>query len=97
MTTDLPFFRGSQIYEPVVRLRLGDNVLYVSRVGMKTSKRMMILTPSGEPAWPHEPFASLSDTAWSLRAHQWHQATSEAVGSDPGPARTLSRLLAERA
>ena len=92
-----PFFRGSQVYEPVARLRLGEDLLYVARIGKKASKRMMILTPSGEPAWPHEPFASLSDAAWSLRAHQWHLAVPEAVGPDLRPARTLTRLLTERA
>jgi hypothetical protein len=97
LTAEEPFFRGSQVYEPVARLRLGDDLLYVARVGMKASKRLMVLTSSGEPAWPHEPFASLSDAAWSLRAHQWHDAFLEAVGPDPGPARTLTRLLNERA
>lgn len=96
MSADEPFFRGSQIYEPVARLRLGEDLLYVARVGMEASKRLMVLAPSGEPAWPHEPFASLSDVAWSLRAHQWHPATVDAVGN-AGPARTLARLLAERA
>ncbi len=97
MTTGEPFFRGSQIYEPVVRLRLAEDLIFVVRVGMKTSKRLMILAASGEPAWSHEPFASLSDVAWSLRAHWWHPALIEAVGSNAGPARTLTRLLAERA
>jgi hypothetical protein len=96
MTVDEPFFRGSQVYEAVARLRLGEDLLYVVRVGMEASKRLMILTASGEPAWPHEPFASLSDVAWSLRAHQRHAAVVEEVGSNPGPARTLTRLLAER-
>lgn len=97
MTADEPLFRGSQVYEAVARLRIGEELLYVARVGMAASKRLLILTPAGEPAWPHEPFASLSDVAWSLRAHQWHTALVEEVGSNAGPARTLTRLLAERA
>lgn len=90
------FFQASSIYEPVALLRRGEDVVYVARVGMKASKRLMVLTPSGEPAWLHEPFASLSDVAWSLRAHQWHLVTPESVGPDPRPARTLTRLLTER-
>jgi hypothetical protein len=96
LTSEEPFFRGSQVYEPVARLQLGEDLLYVCRIGMKASKRFMVVQPSGEPAWPHEPFASLSDAAWSLCAHGWHPALCEAVGPDPGPARTLTRLLAER-
>jgi hypothetical protein len=91
------FFQASQVYEPVARLQRGDEVVYVARVGMKASKRLMILTASGEPAWPHEPFASLSDVAWSLLAHQWHLGTVEEVGDDARPARTLARLLSARA
>ena len=97
MSTDEPFFRESQVYEAVVRLRLGEDVLYVARVGMEASKRLMILAPSGNPAWPHEAFASLSDVAWSLCAHQWHPVVIDGAGSIAGPARTLTRLLAERA
>jgi hypothetical protein len=63
---------------------------------MQASKRLMILTPEGQPAWPHEPLGSLSDAAWSLRAHAWHLVTPEPAGSNPGPARTLARLLRER-
>ncbi len=96
VTADEPIFRGSQANEAVARLRLGEDLLYVARVGMEASKRLMILAPSGEPAWPHEPFTSLSDVAWSLRAHQWHTALVDGVGSSAGPARTLTRLLAER-
>jgi hypothetical protein len=91
------FSHRSQIYDPVARLRQGDETLYVARVGMKASKRFMILIPTGEPAWPHEPLCSLSDVGWSLRAHNWHVATTEPVGPAATPARTLARLLTERA
>lgn len=91
------FFHGSQIYDPIALLRQGDEALYVARVGMKASQRFMILLPSGELAWPHEPLGSLSDIGWSLRAHNWHIATTEPVGSAARPARTLARLLTERA
>ena len=96
MTSGEAFFHGSQIYDPVALLRRDDEVLYVARVGMKASRQFMILTPTGEPAWPHEPMGSLSDVGWSLRAHNWHVAATEPVGPSVRPARTLARLLAER-
>jgi len=96
LTSGEAFFHGSQIYDPVALLRHGDDLLYVVRVGMAASQRFMILTPVGEPAWPHEPMGSLSDVGWSLRAHNWHVAATEPVGPSVRPARTLARLLAER-
>jgi hypothetical protein len=97
LTSGEAFFNGSQIYDPIARLRYSDDLLYVARVGMVASQRFMILTASGEPAWPHEPLGSLSDVGWSLRAHNWQAATIEPVGSTVRPARTLARLLTERA
>ena len=67
LTSGEAFFRGSQIYEPVALMRRGDEILYVARVGMKASRQFMILTPTGERAWPHEPLGSLSDVGWALR------------------------------
>jgi hypothetical protein len=96
LTSGDAFFQGSQIYDPVALLRRGDEVLYVARVGMKASRQFMILTPTGEPAWPHEPLGSLSDIGWSLRAHEWHDVTPEPVGQNERLARTLARLLNER-
>ena len=87
---------GSRLYEPVALLRRNGETLIIARVGMKSSKRLMILTPEGAPAWPHEPLASLSDAAWALRAHQWHLVTPEPAGSNPSAARTLAKLLKER-
>jgi hypothetical protein len=97
LTNGEAFFQGSQIYEPVAQLRQGDEILYVARVGMKASRQFMILTPTGEPAWPHEPLGSLSDIGWSLRAHEWHGVTPEPVGQSERLAKTLARLLSERA
>ena len=97
MTSGEAFFRGSQIYDPVALLRRGGEILYVARVGLKASRRFMILTPVGEPAWPHEPLGSLSDIAWALRAHEWHLVTPEPVGPNERLFKTLARLLAERA
>ncbi|NBJ13925.1 hypothetical protein [Microvirga arsenatis] len=91
------FFRESQIYEPVLLLRRCHEILYVARVGMKASRQFMILTPTGEPAWPHEPLGSLSDIAWALRAHEWHGVTPEPVEQNERLAKTLARLLIERA
>jgi hypothetical protein len=91
------FFQGSQIYEPVAMLQQGNEILYVARVGMKASRQFMILTTTGEPAWPHEPLGSLSDVGWALRAHAWHGVPPEPAGHDVQPAKTLARLLAERA
>jgi hypothetical protein len=90
------FFNGSQIYEPVALLRQGDEILYVARVGMKASRQFMILMPTGEPAWPHEPLGSLSDIAWAHRAHEWHDVTPEPVEQNERLAKTLARLLIER-
>jgi hypothetical protein len=92
-----PYLRGSPIYDPVAVLRRDGEILIIARVGKKASQRFMILTPVGDPAWPHEPFGSLSDVGWSLRAHGWHLVTPEPTGPIPQPARTLARLLAERA
>lgn len=89
--------RGSQIYDPVAVLRDRDEVLIVASVGMKASRRYRILAPSGAPAWPHEPFGSLSDVGWSLRAHGWQHVTPEPTGPGAQAARTLARLLAARA
>jgi len=91
------FLRASRIYDPVALLRRDGEILIVARVGGKASQLFMILTPTAEPAWPHEPLGSLSDVAWSLRAHEWHLVTPEPAGQNPRPARTLARLLAERA
>ncbi|MXQ12340.1 hypothetical protein [Microvirga makkahensis] len=90
------FFRGSQVYDPVALLRQGDETLYLARVGRKASRQFMILTPTGEPAWPHEPLGSLSDAAWALRAHAWHLVTPEPIGESTQQAKTLARLLTER-
>ncbi|MBL0408052.1 hypothetical protein JKG68_29590 [Microvirga aerilata] len=97
MTSGEAFFRGSQVYDPVALLRGDDEILYIARVGMKASQRFMILTPTGEPAWPHEPLGSLSDAAWALQAHGWHAVTPEPIGPNERPAKTLARLLTERA
>jgi hypothetical protein len=97
LTSGEAFFQGSQIYDPVAVLRRGDEILYVARVGMKASQRFMILTPSGEPAWPHEPLGSLSDVGWSLRAHGWHDVAPESVGQNERLAKMLARMLIERA
>ena len=91
------FFRGSQTYDPVALLRQGDETLYVARVGRKASRQFMILTPVGDPAWPHEPLGSLSDVAWALRAHGWHLVTPEPLGESTQQAKMLARLLTERA
>src|SRR4051812_48304428 len=66
----------------VMREPWGETVI-VARVGMKTTRRFMILTPAGQPAWPHEPLGSLSDVGWSLRAHGWHLVTPEPAGQRP--------------
>jgi hypothetical protein len=95
LTDGEAFFHGSQIYDPVALLRQNDEILYIARVGMKASRQFMILTP--EPAWPYEPLGSLSDVAWALRAHEWHVVTPEPTGSNQRPAKTLARLLTERA
>ena len=97
MTSGAALFQGSQIYDPVALLQWDDEVLYIARVGMKASRQFMILTPTGEPAWPHEPLGSLSDIGWSLRAHEWHDVTPEPIGQNERLARTLARLLTERA
>ncbi|HEX2727770.1 MAG TPA: hypothetical protein VHN20_18250 [Beijerinckiaceae bacterium] len=96
MTNAHTLLPDSRLYEPVALLRGDEETLIVARIGMKTSKRLTILTPDGQPAWPHEPFGSLSDVAWSLRAHERHLLTPEPVGANPGAARTLARLLKER-
>ena len=97
MSSGEAFFRGSQIYDLVAALRRDNQVLYIARVGMKASRQFLILTPTGEPAWPHEPLGSLSDIAWALRAHEWHLVTPEPVGPNERLSKTLARLLAERA
>jgi hypothetical protein len=97
LTSGEAFFQGSQIYDPVALLRRDNEILYVARVGMKASQRIMILTPSGEPAWPHEPLSSLSDAAWAPRAHEWHLVTPEPIGHSTRQSKTLARLLAVRA
>jgi len=97
LTSADSFFRGSQVYDPVALLRQGDEALYVARVGMKASRQFMVLTPTGESAWPHEPLGSLSDVAWALRAHGWHLVRPELLGQSTQQARTLTRLLTERA
>jgi hypothetical protein len=97
LTSGAAFFDGSQVYDPVALLRHDQQTLYVARVGRKTSRQFMILTATGEPAWPHEPLGSLSDVAWALRAHEWHLVTPEPMGESTQQARMLARLLAERA
>jgi hypothetical protein len=92
-----PYLRDSQVYDPVAVLRREGEILIVARVGMKASQRFMILTPAGDPAWMHEPLGSLSDVAWALRAHGWHLVQPESAGENRRPAKTLARLLAERA
>ena len=96
MTTET-FLGGSQVYDPVALLRRDGESLIVARVGMKASQRFMIVTPAGQPAWPHEPLGSLSDVAWSLRAHEWHLVMPEPTGPNQRAAKTLARLLTERA
>ena len=90
------YLRASQVYDPIAVLRRDRETLIVARVGMKASQRFMVLTPAGDPAWPHQPLGSLSDVAWSLRAHQWHLVQPEPAGQNGRPAKTLARLLAER-
>jgi hypothetical protein len=97
LTNTETFLPGSQVYDPVALLRREGETLVIARVGMKTTRRFMILTPAGEPAWPHEPLGSLSDVGWSLRAHAWHQVTPEPTGQNLRLAKTLARLLTERA
>ncbi|MGO4388626.1 hypothetical protein AB4Y85_13920 [Microvirga sp. 2YAF29] len=97
MTNGEAFFHGSRIYEPVARLRRDDEILYVARVGMKASRQFMILMPTSEPAWPHEPLGSLSDVAWALRAHEWQGVLPEPAEQYERLAKTLARLLSERA
>ena len=97
MNATEPLLRGSQVYDPVALLRREGEMLIIARVGMKTTRCFMILTAAGQPAWPHEPLSSLSDVGWSLRAHAWHQVTPEPAGRNVRPAKTLARLLTERA
>jgi len=92
-----PLFAGSQLYDPVAVLRRGEEVIIVARLGIKSSRRFLVLDPSGRPAWPHEPMASLSDVGWTLVAHRWHDVTPEPAGGSPRAAKTLARLMAERA
>ena len=97
MSGDESYLSGSQVYDPIALLRREDETLIVARVGMRASQRFMILTPTGDPAWPHEPLGSLSDVAWALRAHGWQQVTPQPAGPSPGPAKTLARHLSNRA
>ncbi len=97
MSESRPYLGDSQVYDPVAVLRREGEILIVARVGMKASQRFMILTPTGDPAWMHEPLGSLSDVAWALRAHGWHLVQPEPAGENRRPAKTLARLLAERA
>jgi hypothetical protein len=97
LSSPYAFLHGSQVYEPVAMLRREGEVLIIARVGMKASQRFMILAPLGQLAWPHEPLGSLSDVAWSLRAHEWHLVTPEPAGQTSRPAMTLARLLSQRA
>jgi hypothetical protein len=90
------FLSRSQIYDPVAVLRRNSEVLVVDRVGKKASQHFMIVTPEGEPIWPHEPLGSLSDVAWALRAHEWHLTTPEPVGQNFRLAGSLARRLSER-
>ena len=91
------FLSRSQVYDPVAVLRRDGEILIVARVGSKASQRFMILTPQGETAWPHQPLGSLSDVARALRAHDWHQVTPEPAGQNTRAAKTLARLVSERA
>ena len=88
--------RSSHVYDPIVVLRGECESLVVVRVGMKNTRRFMVLNASGELAWKHEPLVSLSDVGWALRAHGWHTASAEPVGDNQRPAKTLARLLIER-
>ena len=96
LTSADAFFRGSLIYDPVALLRQDEETVYVARVGRKGSRQFMILTATGEPAWPHEPLGSLSDVAWALRAHEWHLVAPESMSESNQQARMLARLLTER-
>jgi len=91
------YFSGSHLYDPVAVLRRDAEILIVARVGMRASQRFMILTPAAEPAWAHQPLGSLSDVAWSLLAHGWHRAAAEPAGQNARAAKTLERLMRERA
>lgn len=97
MSAATPLFGGSQTYQPVAVLRRGDESIIVARLGMRASQRFMVIEPSGRPAWPHEPFGSLSDVGWTLVAHRWHDVVPEPAGDSPRTAKTLARLMAERA
>lgn len=89
--------RLSHVHEPIAVLRQQAEILIVVRVGMKATRRFMILNAEGEPAWPHEPLGSLSDVAWALQAHGWQLAPVAPVGGQPRPAKTLASLLNTRA
>lgn len=97
MIGSTPLMSGSQIYDPVALLRRGEETVIVARIGMKASQRFMVIEPSGRPAWPHEPMASLSDVGWALVAHRWHDVTPEPAGDSPRAAKTLARLMTARA
>jgi hypothetical protein len=97
MTAAETFLQQSPIYDPVAVLRREGEVLIVARVGVKASRRFMILTPAAQPAWPHEAFSRLSDVGWSLQANQWHRVSPEPTGPNPQPAKMLARLLSTQA
>jgi hypothetical protein len=97
LTSADAFFRASQVYDPVALLREDEDTVYIACVGRKESRQFRILTPTGEPAWPHEPIGSLSDVAWVLRAYAWHLGAPEPMGESVQQARTSTLLLSERA
>jgi hypothetical protein len=88
--------RASRNYEPIAVVRGPEGVLVIVRVGMRNSKRFMVLNESAQPAWNHESLSSLSDVAWALVAHHWHAGAVESTGTNQSAARTLARLLKER-
>jgi hypothetical protein len=88
--------RASRNYEPIAVIRGPEGVLVIVRVGMRNSKRFMVLNEAAQPAWNHESLSSLSDVAWALVAHHWHAGAVESTGTNQSAARTLARLLKER-
>src|SRR5215204_5898056 len=88
--------QASRNYDPVAVIRGPEGILVVVQVGMRNSKRFMVLNEDAQPAWNHEPLNSLSDVAWALLAHQWHTAAVEGTGTNQSGAKTLARLLKKR-
>jgi hypothetical protein len=88
--------RASRNYEPIALVRGPEGVLVIVRVGMRNSKRFMVLNEAAQPAWNHESLSSLSDVAWALVAHHWHTGAVEGTGTSHSVAKRLARLLKER-